>query len=295
MQWQVLPTESGWAGYFQAMGSPCVILLESDVSYEEANASLLRLAQEVWRIEAKYSRYQTDSVLSQINQQAGQITPIDSETYQLLQVAQGLWQWSEGRFDATSGILRHVWSFKGQTVLPTQTQIDELLPMIGWDKVSLTPNTVAMRAGMQLDLGGIGKEYAADRCAELAREMGLAPCLINLGGDIATSDRRAIGTAWQIGIEDCEQIGQVWQTVPLLQGGMATSGDSFRFIEVEGKRYSHLLDARSGWPISHAPRSVTVAAPSCTEAGLLTTLAMLQGEDAEAFLRKSQRPFWVQW
>lgn len=277
------------------MASPCVVLLEGTSTPEFAQQVLHTLAQEVWRIEAKYSRYRTDSVLSLINQNAGTNTPIDTETYQLLQIAQLLWQLSAGRFDSTSGVLRKLWHFKEQKTLPTQTQINELLPFIGWDKVVLEPSTFTMQSGMQLDLGGVGKEYAADRCAQLARELGANHCLINLGGDIATSGTRANGEAWQIGIEDCNQLGQVWKTVPLLQGGMATSGDSFRFIEIDGKRYSHILDATTGWPIQNAPRSVTVAAPNCTEAGILSTLALLQSQKAEQFLQQSTRPFWLQW
>ena len=291
---QVVPTEYGWAGYFHAMASPCVILLEHRLPYAAAYQHLMCLAQEVWRIEHKYSRYQNDSLLSQMNQQAGQLTPIDTETYQLLTVAQLLWQLSAGRFDATSGVLRRVWQFKGQCTLPTAAQIDELLPFIGWDKVTLLPDTFQMQTGMQLDLGGVGKEYAADRGAQVARESDLPHCLINLGGDIATAGVRAEGGAWQIGIEDVTQAGQVWQTVPLMHGGMATSGDSVRFIAVDGQRYSHILDARSGWPMTDAPRSVTVAAPNCSEAGILSTLALLQGAEAEGFLRHSQRPFWLQ-
>lgn len=295
MNLQLQATEHGWDGYFQAMASPCMILLEQALPYEQAYQNLMHLAQEVWRIEHKYSRYQSDSVLSHINQNAGQVTAIDTETYQLLFVAQLLWQLSAERFDATSGILRRVWRFKGQNSIPTQEQINELLPFIGWDKVELTTEHIKLQRGMQLDLGGVGKEYAADRCAHLAGELGLDHCLINLGGDIATDGRRANGEAWQIGIEDSQQAGKVGQTVPLLQGGMATSGDSFRFVEVEGQRYSHILDARTGWPVTDAPRSVTVAAPNCTEAGMLSTLALLHGAAAEPFLKQSGRPFWLQW
>jgi thiamine biosynthesis lipoprotein len=277
------------------MASPCLVLLEPAVEFEQAQSLMEYLAQEVFRIQQKYSRYQTDSVLSQINQKSGQNTAIDTETYQLLQMAQVLWQLSKGRFDCTSGVLRPVWRFHEPSTLPTQEQIDELLPLIGWQQVELTHSMFTMHKGMQLDLGGLGKEYAADRCAYLARERGFQHCLINLGGDIATSGTRANHEPWQIGIENANELGQVWQTVPLLQGGMATSGTSFRFIEVAGKRYSHILDALTGWALTDLPRSITVAAPNCTEAGALSTLAMLQGDKADEFLQQSTRPYWVQW
>jgi thiamine biosynthesis lipoprotein len=126
------------------------------------------------------------------------------------------------------------------------------------------------------------------------------PLLVNLGGDLVASGPRSDGSPWYVGIEQpiAHPISQMPQADPagliaLRGGALATSGDARRYLLKDGVRYSHLLDPRSGWPVQGAPRSVTVAAPTCTEAGLMATLAMLQGEGAEALLAAQGLPHWV--
>jgi thiamine biosynthesis lipoprotein len=148
---------------------------------------------------------------------------------------------------------------------------------------------------MQIGLGGIGKEYAVDATAAIAESAapGLS-CLINFGGDVVVRNARRDQQPWKVGIESCVRIGTAARLVHLLQGGLATSGDSRRFILRGGRRYSHILDARTGWPVRDAPRSITVAADTCTQAGTLSTLAMLRGAEAEGFLRFSGARYWLQ-
>src|SRR5205823_2453742 len=106
--------------------------------------------------------------------------------------------------------------------------------------------------------------------------------LVNLGGDIAAWGERL----WSVGIEDVSHPGEVVQTIYLRQGAIATSGTSKRFTKVDGKTLGHILNPKTGWPVQNTPRSVTVAAKTCTEAGLWSTLAMLQGANAESFLQE---------
>src|SRR4249920_557163 len=126
---------------------------------------------EVRRIEAKYSRYRDDSVTTAINRAAGQSPlAVDAETAGLIDFGAALHAQSEGRFDLTSGVLRRAWDFKSQR-LPSQQQLDELLPLIGWSQVAWNGATVQLpRAGMEIDFGGIGKEYAADRAGAVLLE-----------------------------------------------------------------------------------------------------------------------------
>jgi len=148
---------------------------------------------------------------------------------------------------------------------------------------------------MEVDFGGIGKEYAVDTAADHAAR--LAPevsCLVNFGGDICVRRPRSDGTPWRVGIETVSPGDRTGEIVPLLRGGLATSGDSRRFVINAGKRYSHILDARTGWPVRDAPRSITVAADTCCQAGSLTTLAMLAGPDAKALLESSGNRYWLQ-
>jgi FAD:protein FMN transferase len=283
-----------WVGRFVAMASPCEILID------EAPASLAQqvlntVAAEAWRIERRYSRYRSDSAVHSINENAGCETVVDDECANLLDFAATLTRLSEGAFDITSGVLRKAWTFDGGNHVPSQPQIDALLESVGWHKVEWQRPMLKLRPGMQIDLGGIGKEYAVDAAAMLADRIapGLS-CLINFGGDVAMRNTRQGGKPWRVGIESCARVGAAERVVQLSRGALATSGDSRRFVFRGGHRYSHILDARTGWPVRNAPHSITVAADTCTQAGTLTTLAMLQGENAEQMLRASGMRYWLQ-
>lgn len=253
------------------------------------------IAAEAWRIERKFSRYRSDSLVHRINEGAGDDTVVDDECANLLDFADTLTRLSAGAFDITSGVLRKAWTFDGADHVPSQEQIDALLECVGWHKAEWRRPVIKLRTGMQIDLGGIGKEYAVDAAASLAEK--IAPrlsCLINFGGDVAVRSERQDGTPWRVGIESCARIGTAQRVVQLSRGALATSGDSRRFALRGGHRYSHILDARTGWPVRNAPHSITVAADTCSQAGTLTTLAMLQGENAEQLLQASGRQYWLQ-
>ena len=145
---------------------------------------------------------------------------------------------------------------------------------------------------MEIDFGGIGKEYAVDRAAALVRDITDTPVLINFGGDLFATAPPAGQPHWLVGVES---IGGLQSAMIQLQrGALATSGDARRFLLKNGKRYPHVLNPRTGWPVLDAPRSVTVAANTCVEAGLLATLAMFHGREAEDFLAAQQVLHWIQ-
>ncbi|MFH2057201.1 MAG: FAD:protein FMN transferase, partial [bacterium] len=195
-------------------------------------------------------------------------------------------QLSKGKFDITSGVLRRAWQFKGQPVKPDEKLIAELLELVGWEKVELEDKSIRLRPGMEIDLGGVGKEYAVDRVADQVHALTKQPLLVNFGGDIRAIGRNPEGGPWKIGIEKPTKLGSALGVVELVDGAVATSGDAQRFCYVNGKRLGHILDPLTGWPVRDAPRSVTVVAANCLEAGLLATLAMLQGANAESFLEE---------
>lgn len=242
---------------------------------------------EVRRIEAKYSRYRPDSVTSAINRSAGNAPiEVDAETAGLLDFSAQLYLQSNGLFDLTSGVLRRAWNFK-QAQPPSQAALDELLPLVGWSKMSWEGHRLHLpHAGMEIDFGGIGKEYAADRAAAVIIELGGTRGLVNLGGDVRAIGPHADGSAWRIAVQDPR--GAPGRTIAYMNvphGAMATSGDYERFFEHNGRRYSHLLDPRSGWPACHW-RSVSVVAPLAIAAGACATVAMLKPvSDAIAFLQ----------
>ena len=279
-------------GRFKAMASPCEVLIETG---DEALAGeLIRLAaDEAWRIEAKFSRDSDDNIMHRINNSRGAALEVDEETARLLDFAARCYELSDGLFDVTSGILRFAWHFDGSDRIPEQRLIDGLLERIGWPKLTWKAPSLTLPAGMQLDFGGIGKEYAVDRTLGLLRQECKLPLLVNFGGDLHCSGPRADGQPWTTGIENPVREGSALNTLQLFRGALATSGDAYRYLEKDGVRYGHVLNPKTGWPDPAAPRSVTVAAENCTDAGILATLAMLHGGDAEEFLESQQIRYWV--
>lgn len=291
---------------FSAMASKCEILLDTD-----DRLLAQKLAQtafrEAKRIEQKYSRYLKDNIVSRINNSHGRSVALDAETLQLFSFADKLYQLSAGLFDITSGVLRKAWRFDGSNILPDQKEIDSILPNIGWKKVgwkkvgwekvgwekpTVTESEIILPAGMQIDLGGIGKEYAVDKTLAIICELTSIPVLVNYGGDIATNGTSHPQKFWTVGIESIDE-DNPHQTLRLKSGALATSGDQHRCIVKDGKRYGHILNPRTGWPIENAPRSITVAANTCVEAGTLSTLAMLQGINAEDYLSELEATSWT--
>lgn len=165
-----LQQKSGYCiGQFSAMACPCEILLESnDLALAEKITQLA--AEEALRIEQKFSRYRDDNIIYQINNSAGQSISVDNETALLLDFAQQCFELSDGLFDITSGILRKVWHFDGSDRVPDADAVNALLPFIGWQKISWAAPQIKLPDGMEIDLGGIGKEYAVDSTVNLLNQ-----------------------------------------------------------------------------------------------------------------------------
>ncbi len=267
---------------FTAMGCMCEVRLAQE------HAHLAHVAiDEVWRIEAKYSRYRPDSIVSRINAAAG-LEPVacDDETLSLMGYADALYSSSGGLFDITSGVLRRAWNFRGRE-LPARQTLDALLPLVGWQRVERGVGAVRLPLpGMEIDLGGFGKEYAADRAAALLTGLGVRHGYVNLGGDMRIVGPRPDGKPWTMGVQDPRDSKRLVGGIDIASGALATSGDYERFIEVDGARYCHVLDPRTGMPVSHW-RSVSVLAPLAVAAGSCSTIAMLLQRDGLAFLEQS--------
>lgn len=269
---------------FRAMGCPCEIQLFTDtqeIARQIANSAI----SEVLRLEAKYSRYRSDSLLSQINKAAaegGELT-VDNETASLLDYAQTCFEQSDGLFDVTSGILRHVWRFESNQI-PDTKDIKQLVKRIGWHKLRWqAPSLKFTVRGMELDFGGIVKEYAADRIAALCRESGASSGFVNLGGDVALIGPRPDQRPWRIGIQHPRNNAEMLTTVGLSTGAIASSGDYQRFMLLDGQRYSHVFNPKTGWPVRHLA-AVSVLSEFCVVAGSAATIAMLKEEAGPAWL-----------
>jgi thiamine biosynthesis lipoprotein len=264
---------------------------EHEIRLAAADATAAQRAAEdaiadVLRIEAKYSRYRDDSVTSRINAAAGKAAVIvDDETHALLEYAGQCHAQSGGLFDITSGVLRRAWNFRRDPpAVPSPDEIAPLLPLIAWPEVEWSGRSVRLpREGMEIDFGGIGKEYAADRAATILLGRGMRHGLANLGGDIRAIGPQPDGSPWRVGIRHPRADGVAFAGFDLVDGALATSGDYERYFDIDGKRYCHILDPRTGMPVSQW-QSVSVAAPLCVFAGSCATIAMLLGTGAPAFL-----------
>jgi thiamine biosynthesis lipoprotein len=274
---------------FSAMASRCEVLLET-ADLEKAGELGHVAAQEAWRIEAKFSRYRADSIVSVINRCEGEVS-VDAETAALIDYAAHCHALSGGRFDITSGVLRRCWKFDGSDRVPGADAVARILPLIGFEKLRWKPPHIALRPGMEIDFGGFGKEYAVDRVLALLGTRFKGPILVNFGGDLA-ANHAPKEAPWQVGVERPDTDREARLLLELTQGALATSGDSRRFLLRDGVRYGHILDTRTGWPVLNPPRSITVAAGTCVEAGMLATLAMLHGAGAEAFLGEQAAQCW---
>lgn len=270
---------------FQALGGPCEVLIDAQGT-SSVESALMAVADETWRIEGKFSRYKPTGVVHQINSANGNAIRLDEESAGLMDYADTCHRLSAGSFDITSGVLRKVWCFDGSDRLPARKAVNRILALVGWHTVQWRKPYLQMRPGMEIDLGGIGKEYAVDRAAGLLGHFGFKASLVNFGGDLRATGPRRTGEPWMIGIDDPRETGRHCLTGrPLAHGAMATSGDARRFIQAKGRRYGHILNPRTGWPVLDAPHSVTVQAPTCLEAGMLATFGILQGRNAETFLQ----------
>jgi thiamine biosynthesis lipoprotein len=262
---------------FKAMGSPCVLHLYG--ATREGIAEIAAAArEEILRLEHKYSRYRDDSLTSRINRSAGDPkgVEVDGETASLLDYAETAFTQSDGLFDITSGALRRAWDFKSGR-LPESAEIEALLERVGWGRVRWERPRIALPiAGMEVDFGGYVKEYSADRVAALCRSRGARHGLVDLGGDLAVVGPHPDGSPWRVGVRHPRRPDTAMAIVALAEGGIASSGDYERFMIVDGKRYGHVLDPRTGWPVDGLA-SVSVAASHCLIAGTATTIAMLRG------------------
>ncbi len=279
---------------FKAMGSPCEIQLFT-ASHAEAERIAAIAIAEAGRLEARYSRFRSDSFLSEINRVAarGGSISVDEETAGLLNYAATCYHESDGLFDITSGILRRAWRFD-RGALPDGAQIRRLLDKVGWRRLRWVPPALEFPTpGMEIDFGGVVKEYAVDRAATLCWEAGARSGHVNLGGDIKVIGPRPDGSPWRIGIRHPRRKEAVIQTLSLHQGALASSGDYERCIVLDGVRYGHILNPRTGWPVRHLA-SVSVVGDLCVVAGSASTIAMLKEDSGPAWLEGMGLPhFWV--
>ena len=267
---------------FPAMGTNCEVQFAAS---DDAQAAKFERAAVVWvqAFEVKYSRFLPTSLVSRINAAAGrEWVAVDAEMEQLLTLCDTLHFMTQGVLDPTALPLIRVWNYKvAHPVLPTEAEIAAARRLVGWKKVQRAAGKVFLpEPGMALDFGGFGKEYAVDIVAQIAVDHGIANVLVDFGHDI-----RALGAppgrpCWHIGLENPQKPGVPAGSTGLTGKGVASSGDYLRCFTLNGRRYGHIVDPRTGWPVANGCVQSTVIAATCLQAGVLSTTSFVLGADA---------------
>ena len=262
---------------FAALGTRCRINFVAPAGRVRTTADAV--VAWVAAFEAKYSRFLPHSLISQINTAAGgDWTPLDAEADRLLALCDQLTFLTRGILDPTALPVIRLWDWKTGKV-PSDAEIEAARALVGWRQVERAPGKIRLpKVGMSLDLGGVGKEYAVDQVMALLAQHGVSSALVDFGADLRVAGLPPDGRpAWFIGLDDPSNPGQAWTGLGVRDAAVATSGDYVRKFEIGGRRYGHILDPRTGRPVSNGVRAASVVAPSCTQAGMLSTAAFVLG------------------
>lgn len=251
--------------------------------YRGGNASLIGSAfDRLKSIEAELGTYGQNGDIAQVNAQAG-LSPVRVGDDALAVVSRGLEyaELSDGAFDPSVGPLVRLWGIgTDHAQVPQADEIVTALKAVGWRDVILDQKEKTIflrRKGMSLDLGSATKGYAADLVADILRKNGVTSALIDLGGNVMALGSRPDGKPWRVGLQDPTHArGSVIGVASLVDESMVTSGVYERFLEKDGKRYHHILDTSTGYPVDNGLVSATVIAPKSFDAdGLTTTIFAL--------------------
>lgn len=266
---------------FPALGTQCEVQYAAPGGDNQAGDFERRAVGWVTAFESKYSRFRPDSLLSTINSAAGRSwVQVDAEMEQMFMLCDSLHFMTQGILDPTSLPLIALWNWKApQPVIPPPERIAAAQRLVGWPKVQRAPGKVFLpEPGMALDFGGFGKEYAVDIVAKIAVECGIANVLVDFGHDVRILGSPPGRPAWHIGLEDPGRPGSAWASVALAQNrAIASSGDYIRRFVIDGRRYGHIVDPRTGWPVANGCTQATVIAGTCLQAGVLSTTSFVLG------------------
>jgi len=274
------------------MGLPFRIVLYAESQAHADTAARAAFAR-VAELNQIFSDYEDDSELTKLSRTSGsgQAVKVSDELWRLLTVAQAMSRRSDGAFDITVGPLVQVWRrARRQRELPTPEAIAEAKARVGWQHVALDPHARTAKLlvqGMRLDLGSIAKGRALDEALRVLREHGITRALVTGSGDMAIGDPPPSRAGWRIELAPLDAPGAPpTRFLSLRNCGFATSGDLFQHVELGGKRYSHIVDPRTGWAMTDHSL-VVVIAPDCVTANSLSTTICVAGPERGLALVKA--------
>ncbi len=267
---------------FKAMGSGFQITVVAKDS-AQAYSAIAAGIQEIKRIEKLISSWDSTSETSEINSSAG-IKPckISKELFQLIHRAKKLSQLTDGAFDISYASMDAIWKFDGtMQKMPAKNEITESVSLVGFERIILNheEQTVWLQQkGMKIGFGAIGKGYAADMAKKVMQDIGITAGIVNASGDMNTWGNQINGKPWTVAITNPLNKEKAFATLPITDGAVVTSGNYEKFILLDGKRYSHIIDPRTGYPSSGIV-SVTVFAPKAELADALATSVFVMGKE----------------
>ncbi len=260
-------------------------LVEATAIYKDIRAckqAFYHAFVEMERVENRLGYNETNSEISEINRNAGRApVKVSTETFAILERAKSYARRLDGVFDVSIGVVTELWGFntEREIKIPNKTVLDSLLRLVNYENIVLnSQDTTAylVQKGMKIDLGGIAKGYAIDRGVQVLREQGIQNFLINAGGDIYVSGKKSANSPWNIGIKHPRKADALLAKFELNNFAVATSGDYERYAEINGKRYHHILNPKTGYPAGLC-RSVSLLAATAEEADVLATYFFITG------------------
>ncbi|AZQ60555.1 FAD:protein FMN transferase [Maribacter sp. MJ134] len=257
-----------------------VVSVDEDLGYIYIQEAI----GEIRRIEKMISSWDASSETTLINKNAG-IKPVkvSLELFKLIERSKQISEITDGAFDISYSSMDKIWKFDGSmTTMPTNQEIRESVSKVGHKNIILNSldNTVFLKyKGMKISFGAIGKGYAADKAKELLVSKQVPAGIINASGDLTTWGTKASGEKWLIGIANPLSKDKIFSWLPILESSVATSGNYEKFVTINGKKYTHIIDPRTGYP-SAGINSVSVFAKSAELCDALATAIFIMGKNA---------------
>lgn len=239
--------------------------------------------EEIQRIEKLISSWDASSETSAINKNAGiQAVKVSPELFALIERTIRISELTDGAFDITYASMDRIWKFDGSmTAMPSDETIAASVAKVGYKNIVLdkAASTVFLKKKeMKIGFGAIGKGYAADKAKALLRKRGVSAGIINASGDMSTWGTQANGNYWKVAITNPMNKNKAFALLPIKEGAVVTSGDYEKFVQLDGKRYAHIIDPRTGYP-AHDIISASVFAPKAELADALATAVFVMGID----------------